>query len=69
MNNKQRGFTVIVITVILYVAFVLVVVCGWVGNLVKIARTDWDKPLTPKTIVRIVGIPIVPLGAVMGYVK
>lgn len=40
---------------------------GWVSNIVKLAGSSFD-PLGGVVVVRAIGIPIVPLGIVMGYV-
>lgn len=64
MKNKQKGFTILeLLTVVLYIA----AVGGWGANIVKLASTDFDAPITIRVILRGMGIPVVPLGVVMGY--
>ena len=40
---------------------------GWVSNIIKLAGSSFD-PLGGVVVIRAIGIPIVPLGIVMGYV-
>lgn len=40
---------------------------GWIANIVKLAWSLNDA-LTAMTLLRIVGIPVAPLGAVLGYI-
>ena len=40
---------------------------GWVSNIIKLTGSSFD-PLGGVVVVRAIGIPIVPLGIVMGYV-
>ena len=64
MFKKQKGFTLWELTVV--IVFFLGV-GGWIANIVKLFGYSFDQSLTIGMIMRIVGIPIVPLGAVMGY--
>lgn len=45
---------------------VVLAVGGWVANLVKLGAV-WTHGPTVEVVLRIVGIPIAPLGVVMGY--
>ena len=40
---------------------------GWVSNIIKLAGSSFD-PLGGVVVIRAIGIPVVPLGIVMGYV-
>lgn len=66
MKSKQRGFT---LTELLIAIIWLVVVVGggigWVLNIIDIAHTY--HIFTGMLILRIVGIFVPPLGAVLGY--
>lgn len=64
---KQVGYTAIELILALFM-FVIVpgAVIGWVWNIVKICYMSFD-PLTGLLAVRIVGIFIPPVGAVVGY--
>jgi hypothetical protein len=64
MKKSQRGATLVELIVV--VVFLLGA-GGWVTNIVKFAKSDFDGPVTPRIVLRGVGIPVVPLGAVMGY--
>ena len=62
MKAKQ-GFTLVDL---IYVVVILAALVGWVLNIVDILAVVND-PITPMFILRIVGIFIFPLGAVLGY--
>ena len=64
-RKHQQGFTIIELVAVICS---LSVVGGWIANIYKLASSD--IPLVAWTaveILRVVGIPIAPLGAVMGY--
>lgn len=61
--NRKRGQAE-AIGVVLIIWLVMLV--GWVLNIVKLCDMTFD-PMTGKAIIRIAGILIPPLGAVMGY--
>lgn len=67
MKFKQAGYTLIEL---LMGVFLLVIVpaaaIGWVWNIVKLVGMTLD-PITGLLIVRVVGIFIPPLGAIVGY--
>ena len=44
----------------------LFIMFGWVRNIYKLAQCDFDVPLKTETL-RIIGIPLFPMGAVIGY--
>lgn len=55
--------------VVAYVTILLFVAYGWVWNIIDIAHTNLGAPgLGGLVILRIAGIFVVPLGAVLGYV-
>jgi len=60
MKSRGEGF---------FACFVLTLVCagavGWVWNIVKIM--DSAMPITGMLIVRIIGVFMAPLGAILGY--
>lgn len=41
---------------------------GWCWNIAKIVQEPFVWPPSGKVAVRLIGIPIVPVGAVMGYI-
>jgi hypothetical protein len=54
------------ITGILSIGFWLAVVIGWVMNIYKLTKCDFDVPLKSE-VIRCVGVPLFPLGAIIGY--
>lgn len=41
-------------------------VCGWIANIVKLATCDWA--ISGEEVLRVVGIFVAPLGAVLGFI-
>lgn len=44
----------------------LAIPIGWVMNILDIIAIDFNAPLTAESILHLIGVFIVPLGAVMG---
>lgn len=66
---RKRGFTIvegIYGTIMLWGAVVLLIGIGWVINIVELVGTSFD-PLTGLAVLRVIGVFIPPLGAVLGY--
>lgn len=61
--KKQKGFTLYELTIIL---LVLVGGWGWVWNVIKITESNFDV-ITGVLVIRVIGVFMVPLGAVMGF--
>lgn len=54
-----------------FVGFVVVLVwilgfLGWCLNIVKLSHCDFEKPFNAE-VIRIVGIPVAPAGAIVGW--
>lgn len=65
---KQRGVESVA-SLVMAAIFVLIwglFIFGWVDNIVKLFYANFD-PLTGIVVLRIVGIFVAPLGAVIGY--
>lgn len=45
----------------------LLAVGGWIANIVKLASMDHLWPLTGLSILRVVGIFLAPIGAILGF--
>lgn len=52
--------------VLFLLALVLVAVGGWVANIVKLFGSDFS-PLTGEVVLRVVGVFVAPLGAILGF--
>lgn len=59
---KDTGFTVLVI------AFWIAALFGYVANIYKLTKCDFDTPLKAE-VIRVIGIVVPPMGAVIGYVE
>jgi hypothetical protein len=53
--------------VIVYLALIAAFIYGWIANIVSIAHSDLST-LTGMLILRVAGIFVAPLGAILGYV-
>lgn len=58
MKNQNSGFTL----------FELLIVIGWVMNLLEIIGSSVSDPVTAAFIFRCVGVVVLPLGAILGYI-
>ena len=63
-KSKQKGFTSF--ELIVFTLWVCVI-GGWIANIVKFVGMIGDNEVTTMFIARVVGIPVGPLGAVLGY--
>lgn len=50
-----------------WLVIVLVVVSGWIMNIIDIFKYDFDVGITLEIALRLIGIFVAPLGAVMGW--
>lgn len=65
--NKQRGYTSTELAGAIFLIVILAVsLTGWVMNITKIVETCCQV-IDGLLVMRIIGIFIAPLGAVMGY--
>ena len=67
MKHYQKGFTIVEGFGLVWIAFVVAVLVGWVMNIVQLIHLSGTATLTLGIILRIVGIFVPPLGAIMGY--
>ena len=66
MFKGNRGFAGVLI--IIYILIIILLVVGWVINLVKFCKCDFEAPYKAE-IVRGVSIFVAPVGGVMGYIN
>lgn len=62
--KKQLGYTLIEVVIVLTALFGSV---GWVWNIVKLCSMSFD-PLTGLLVVRAIGIFVLPVGMVVGWI-
>ena len=66
--RKQVGYTLTeLVTVVLCLALAAGAAWGWVWNIIKLVGMGLD-PITGLLIVRAIGIFVVPVGCIVGYV-
>jgi len=66
--KKQIGFTITeLMTAILVSTLIIGAAWGWVWNIIKLVGMGLD-PITGLLIVRAIGIFVVPVGCIVGYV-
>ena len=61
--KKQAGFT---FTELLLVIIMPVITVGWIWNIIKLFNV-LDDPFSVKIVLRMLGIPIFIIGAIIGY--
>ena len=61
--NKQPDFT---FTEMLLVIIIPVITVGWVWNIIKLFNV-LDDPFSARIVLRMLGIPIFIIGAIIGY--
>ena len=54
--------------VIILGAVAIAAFCGYILNIVKLASCDFERPFKTE-VVRIIGIPIGPVGVVIGFMS
>ena len=55
-----------IVAAVVYLALVIASAYGWIANIVSLYHSSFDT-ITGQLVLRIVGIFVAPLGAVMGY--
>lgn len=60
----QKGFTMLELTIVLVTVFGI---GGWIANIVKLVGMNFSDPITVELVLRAIGIPMIPLGIVMGF--
>ncbi len=58
MREKTSGY----LSILIY----LLLLYGWFANIYKLTKYDFDVPLKAE-VVRFVGIPVFPMGIILGY--
>lgn len=61
--KKQASFT---FTELLLVIIIPVITVGWIWNIIKLFNV-LDDPFSVKIVLRMLGIPLFILGAIIGY--
>ena len=64
--KKQAGFTLLEMLMSFYFLVAILGGIGWVWNIVKIVGSDFAV-ITGMLIMRVIGVFVPPLGAVLGY--
>jgi hypothetical protein len=53
-------------TFAIYLIICIVLLTGWIKNIVKLTKCDFE-PSYKSEVLRIIGIPVAPMGVVIGY--
>ena len=67
MKNWQRGYTATELLILVAGILALVGIIGWMMNIVDLAHMNLAH-ITGMFVLRVIGIFIPPLGAVLGFV-
>lgn len=54
---------------LIFLTLVITMAIGWSANIVKLARSDFHDGVSGMEVVRVIGIPVVPVGVVVGYME
>jgi len=65
MKNKQGGFSTAI--AILFIAVLILGFIGWVLNIIKLTKTDFQAPYKAEVIRAVSIIP--PMGAIVGWIN
>ena len=63
----KKGFTLIELIMVVAIIFVIVMGVGWFKNIGRFVHCDFKAPYKAE-VIRGIGIPVVPLGAIAGWV-
>lgn len=63
--SSGRGAAAVALAMVLWIVFVVVCILGYIENIVKLAEYGGPS-MSSIEILRITGIPVPPLGTVMG---
>lgn len=67
MKSYQKRYTIAsLILLIVYMLVVMLVVIGWVRNIIDIVAIV-ELPMTGMFVLRVVGIFVFPLGGILGW--
>ena len=66
LKKQQMGFTATELIIVIVGLLAIFGAWGWVWNIVKIVGSDFAQ-ITGMLVMRIVGIFIAPLGAILGF--
>ena len=67
VTYKAISETGAILASIVFLCFVVAAVAGWVMNIITIAHSNFSD-LTGLLVLRVVGIFVAPLGAILGWV-
>lgn len=64
--KKRKGFVLVSMIVLLYIAAIVFGGIGYVKNIIKLCHCDFQQPVKSE-VIRGVGIIVAPVGAIVGY--
>ena len=66
MKINNKGFTIVELLVVVQMLVIFLVAIGWGVNIYKFSKCDFKAPYKAE-IIRGIGIPAVPFGAIVGF--
>lgn len=66
-NRRNKSNTAIIIGSSCIITFYIILIMGWVLNIIALIHLPAPMVFSGKVIVRIVGICLAPLGSIMGW--
>jgi hypothetical protein len=68
MKRQSKMLTSVHISLAVYTLVFAIMGYGWIRNVVIVSESDF-KNIDGRMVVRVIGIPVVPIGIVMGYLR
>ena len=66
MKSDSVSVTAGILAIVVYLALIVAICWGWIANIVTLYHSNFND-LTGQLVLRIVGIFVAPLGAIMGF--
>ena len=63
---EKMGLGAVVSTILIIGTVVVLAFAGWIGNIVKLTKCDFEAPYKSE-VIRSIGIVIPPVGIITGY--
>lgn len=66
MNRSQKDILLGGFALAFYLMLIIAIGYGWIENIIKLFHSDFGR-ITGALVLRVIGVVMVPLGVVMGY--
>lgn len=66
MKSKNGKIDIYITIILLYFCIFCVCIIGYCSNIYKLITADWKDPYKNE-IIRAIGVPVAPIGVIVGY--